>query len=102
MSKTQYTWKEFKTDALTGALNGLLFSFVYSFYTQPFEFKKEEVVQKYSNRPLLYYRSWAWRISLAFAILRTTNNAISKYKLGTAYEVGGMVLSVALVSKFLL
>jgi hypothetical protein len=39
---------------------------------------KPEINKKYNGKPLLYYRSWMCRMGLAFGILRTTYNAISK------------------------
>ena len=74
----KYTIGEFKADAVTGILNGMTFGVIYSFFTHPFELEKAENKLKYKGRTSLYYRSWIWRMGLAFGILRTSYNAISK------------------------
>lgn len=97
----KYTLKEGKADMITGLLNGLTFGVVYSFFTLPFEFDKPETKLRYKGSPMRYYGSWMGRMSLAFAILRTSYNAISKEELGPAYELGGMAAVTLAVSQIL-
>ena len=81
----RYTWGQLKADSITGFMNGFTFGLIYSFFTHPFEFDKPEVKQHYEGKRILYYRSWTLRMALAFGILRTTYNMISKQELGPAY-----------------
>jgi hypothetical protein len=94
--------KKSRGDFVAGTLNGMLFGIIYSFFTQPFEFKNEDVVKKFKGRKLAYYRSWTWRMGLAFGLIRLSFNIIMQEEIKPIYKYSSMLLVTLGITQVLL